>query len=85
MRNREGEKSDKGRVIGVALWTGCVEGCLVGRIERGVLVESLGKIRIGQKRDAIADRICPAFGNRVFARGPVKTSRRDHMSFEKIP
>ena len=75
----------KGGVVGITLGAGCVEGCFVWRIERSVLAESLRKIWIGEKGNAVADRIGPAFGNRLFARGPVKTSRRDHMSFKKLP
>ena len=39
--------SRKERVVGVALGTGCVEGCFVRGIERGVFAETFGKIWIG--------------------------------------
>ena len=60
--------SGKGGVVGVALWTGGIEGCFVRGIERGVFAEPFGKIWIGQEGDPVADRIGPAFGNRLFAR-----------------
>ena len=81
---RKAEELGKGGVVGVALGAGGVEGCLVGRIERGILAEPFGKIRIGQKGNAIADRIGPAFGNRLFARWAIKTASRNYMSFEKL-